>query len=868
MRSCPSCGREANDGRDYCTCGEYLRWEPTRHVRAVTPHSEPTEPAAPKQATAPAAEPLDPHMTAAPAAGRPRHQVTLAPAGPRAILKPLTADAIPKSDAPPKSSSSPRNRSAATLVLRLPDGDPLSDKPVTTSVKTGERTSLIALVRNNGDVVDNYQVTVRGLPESWWTVSPSTVYLVPYGADDSYEQEVVVELHPPRTPNAYAKEWELEVVAVSRASETVVASERATLRIEPYDDLVAKIVPDRASGRLKARLVVTVRNRANASTVVRLDAQDAEGECRFRFAQPSITIEPGKGVEAPVTVFPPKQIWLGRAKDRALTVSATPVDAGAPAAVLTATYRQRAWLPWWLSLVATAVCAVVAVVLLLLPKQVTVPNVKHSASVFAAEKIAIHAGLTLSTQVTPVPNSTVKPGAIVDQTPEPGTKAKLGTAIHVEVAVGSNMTKVPPIVGSTSVAADGTLRAAHLVLGTVNPQPDPNAQITTQIPSAGAMVADGTPVNVYVETSSSSSTSANSTSRSVVLPALTGATAAAAAQQLRDLGFTPKSVLQFSSEPKGQLISTNPSSGSSLLPGATIQLNVSAGYPDISYDDGSQVQVVDGATGNPAGSNPPNPPTDEATWSPDGSELVYVQGVAANSGQLMLFMPNEQGAQPVALTGPGSNVRDPAFAPNGQVLAFIDRSQGFGRLCFATVSTSTVLNTNNCTSHAGYDLGASISWSRDGKSILVFGVDRSDPSQYGLIIFGTSVAFSPNAAVWGLGNLATAGQNVIAGAFSPDGQRVALVSDFNQSAFHIFIAPANTFDVTKATMTLGQACQVSWRSDSQALAVTQGSSCIPDSSGQYPTGNIFTFTLADPHQLTQVGYGAENPSWQPLSLSG
>ena len=37
MRVCASCGRENPDDADFCVCGEYLRWEPTNHVRAVSP---------------------------------------------------------------------------------------------------------------------------------------------------------------------------------------------------------------------------------------------------------------------------------------------------------------------------------------------------------------------------------------------------------------------------------------------------------------------------------------------------------------------------------------------------------------------------------------------------------------------------------------------------------------------------------------------------------------------------------------------------------------------------------------------------------------------------------------------------------------
>jgi hypothetical protein len=55
MRVCSSCGRENPAERDFCECGEYLRWDPTGVVQAVTPEVlqaelEQAQPAAPPQA--------------------------------------------------------------------------------------------------------------------------------------------------------------------------------------------------------------------------------------------------------------------------------------------------------------------------------------------------------------------------------------------------------------------------------------------------------------------------------------------------------------------------------------------------------------------------------------------------------------------------------------------------------------------------------------------------------------------------------------------------------------------------------------------------------------------------------------------------
>ncbi len=368
MRICPSCGRENADSKDFCECGEYLRWEPTQHVEAVKPPGAARGPGAADPPTEPQPPVGDPNVTVAPA------RAVARPADP--VGRPgASGDGghVAATEAPP---------GAATLLLRLPEDESAASGPLEVSVRPGERVVVLGLIRNESGIVDNYDISVSGLPEGWWTVTPATAYLVPYGTSGNYEQEIQIHLHPPRTPEAQARPWQTEVVASSRAYEAQVAGAAATVEVEPYQDVAAKLAPDRASGRLKARYKLTVRNRANAPAQVVLSAEDSDGECEFRFAEPSVTVEPGRGVEAPFTVFPPKQIWLGRPKDRPIRVTATPAGVDTPTPPLPATYRQKPWLPWWLAIVAPLVIAAVVLFLLLQPKQTVMPNLKKANSVF------------------------------------------------------------------------------------------------------------------------------------------------------------------------------------------------------------------------------------------------------------------------------------------------------------------------------------------------------------------------------------------------------------------------------------------------------------------------------------------------------
>src|SRR3954462_11884503 len=92
MRVCSACSRENPDDRDFCECGEYLRWDPTGVVQAITPE---VLQAAQDQAPPPAAEPpAAPQQPAQPAAAEPAP----APAQP---AHPAARPAAPQAPASP-----------------------------------------------------------------------------------------------------------------------------------------------------------------------------------------------------------------------------------------------------------------------------------------------------------------------------------------------------------------------------------------------------------------------------------------------------------------------------------------------------------------------------------------------------------------------------------------------------------------------------------------------------------------------------------------------------------------------------------------------------------------------------------------------
>jgi WD40 repeat protein len=316
--------------------------------------------------------------------------------------------------------------------------------------------------------------------------------------------------------------------------------------------------------------------------------------------------------------------------------------------------------------------------------------------------------------------------------------------------------------------------------------------------------------------------------------------------------------------PIGQLAGTVPAAGAKVAKGAQVDLLVSSGSPHLSYDDGHAIHVIDPTNGKPAGKLPPDTGPDvEASWSPDGTHLVFSDG-----GRLVLDQPGT-GSAPFAETPPTPGVEDlnPAFAPTTKALivAFVQRSAAGAKLCFATIGPFA-LNAD-CTAAPGWDLGGQVAWSPDGSTILVLGT-RNHGMNFGLLAFTSNVPFSTHASDWGHGTLQTnasvAGQGVFAGAFSPDGKRMALVSNLGSSDFHLYVVPAGTFSPTPAQMLPVRACQVAWRSDGQELAVMQPDGlCSPTA-----TGTVVGIDLANPRTPTTLATQAAHPQWQPVADGG
>jgi beta-lactam-binding protein with PASTA domain len=459
-------------------------------------------------------------------------------------------------------------------------------------------------------------------------------------------------------------------------------------------------------------------------------------------------------------------------------------------------------------------------------------------------------------------------GTVVAQSPAAGSKVKIGTVVTIQMGVGSSQIKVPSVGGMTPVEADAALRKIGLLLGAVSPKPDPKAKIATQIPAVGQSVKAGTPVNVFLVTPAlaqkpkgKGANGKKAAAAAVAAAGAAGATAATASAALKQQGLVPQSVKVISTQPAGTVLQQTPPKSAKIAKGTTVQLLVSAGYPDIAYDDGKHVFVAkNGGGGKPVqlGRGKVN---EEPTWSANGKRLAFV-----SDGRVVLANPAKPAAKPRALTPAGTkNWHDPAFAPAAQaasVLAVLRVGDAQdGDLCLLDVATAP--SPPDCIADPAWKLTHQIAWAPDGKTILVVGQNAANPKIFAVLRYTSSVPFSTRASDWGTAAPVTDVTHPGVGfdnvALSPDGKQAALVGNQGSSALHVLLAPFAGGNLGQPKSLPVRACDVAWRADGRELLVTQEDAVCADGEG-----TLVRLDPASPTKLTQVDAQVAHPAFQPL----
>ncbi len=199
--------------------------------------------------------------------------------------------------------------------------------------------------------------------------------------------------------------------------------------------------------------------------------------------------------------------------------------------------------------------------------EVEVPNMQ-GLTLTQAQALIDDIGIELYVEKEIYSNSYDK-GVIVEQGIPAGRKIKR-SPVGVTLSKGAKLVEVPDIVNNYAYSIDVLLSGSGLIKGSLVYEfsDEPDGIIIRQEPSAGEMVAEGTPVNYIVSSGVEKEYRA--------MPSIIGLQLEEATQQLEDLGFAIGQIIYENSEqPAGEILYQSYPEGSDVVKGSEISVKVS-----------------------------------------------------------------------------------------------------------------------------------------------------------------------------------------------------------------------------------------------------------------------------------------------------
>ena len=342
------------------------------------------------------------------------------------------------------------------------------------------------------------------------------------------------------------------------------------------------------------------------------------------------------------------------------------------------------------------------------------------------------------------------------------------------------------------------------------------------------------------------------------------------AKKLGDLGIVPVVVKQFNDAKQGTPFATDPPGGTKVANGAKVKVLVSAGQPEVLYTNGKNILRLNGATGaklDPVATSPED--EQDPTWAADGEHVAYTA-----DGRAMLKDLTKKNSAAVPLTPAGDEFANLAWAPTADVnliaMNSVPKDGADSDLCLANVKDDAT--DVSCLKEPSFAVIRSLHWAKDGRSILGTGVKLPEGSgQFGIVrwrVKGAKPAFSPDTKDWNKGrfltDIDTPGKGVLDAEVSPDGKRLALVSNQGSASFQLWLADdPKDFAMSSAKRTPVRTCKVSWRGDSKEVLVVQG-----DAECGEDVAVVARVDVADVRNPKELNASGDDPSFQPLTLGG
>ena len=294
-------------------------------------------------------------------------------------------------------------------------------------VEPGSTTTAKMLVRNTGQVVDQYSIDIVGNCAEWATVEPKIVNLLP-GAD----VEITVTFAPAKSPEVPAGVVPFGVRVLSREDPPGSAVAEGSVEVAPFSDVQVELVPKQSTGRRRGKHQVAIDNNGNLPTTVQVNAQDEQEALDFKLDHSVASIEPGAAAFIRLKARPEKRFLKGADRQHQFVVTVVPSNAEPVAnrGVMT----QRQLLPAWL-LPAFAVAAVALVALLVLYETLFKPHIESVAKDAALKKVN-EANSSLASQASSAQSAAAAASSQAAQAVADASQASQNASIATQVAGG------------------------------------------------------------------------------------------------------------------------------------------------------------------------------------------------------------------------------------------------------------------------------------------------------------------------------------------------------------------------------------------------------------------------------------------------
>jgi hypothetical protein len=177
-------------------------------------------------------------------------------------------------------------------------------------------------IRNTAAIVEGYEIQILGDAAEWTVAEPASVSVYP-----GTEETVSIHFRPPRSasPPAGDVRYGVRVSPTERPDDQIVPE--GVVRVLPFTDTTAEIVPRTSRARWGARHEVAVDNRGNQPINVAVTGSDPDGRLIVAARPATLAVAPGQAVFTNVRVRTRRLLWRGQPQTRPFQVLVTPDDA-------------------------------------------------------------------------------------------------------------------------------------------------------------------------------------------------------------------------------------------------------------------------------------------------------------------------------------------------------------------------------------------------------------------------------------------------------------------------------------------------------------------------------------------------------------